>query len=46
MQTPKFENYKYCLEATQPDNKVNHLVKNKIAIDIFFCYKRKYKEFI
>ena len=23
----KFENYKNCLEATQPENKVNHLEK-------------------
>ena len=25
----KFENYKSCLEATQLDNKINHLGKNK-----------------
>ena len=42
----KFENYKNCLEATQLENKINHLVKNKIKIDSFFCYKSKHKEFI
>ena len=30
----KLENYKNCLEATQLDNKINHLEKNKINIDI------------
>ena len=29
----KFENYKTCLEATQLQNKINHLEKNKINID-------------
>ena len=29
----KFENYKNCLEATQLENKINHLEKNKIDID-------------
>ena len=29
----KFENYKNCLEATQLENKINHLVKNKVNID-------------
>ena len=42
----KFENYKSCLEATQVENKINHLEKNKTDINSFFCYKRKYKEFI
>ena len=42
----KFENYKNCLEATQLENKMNHLEKNKIDIDRFFCYERKYEEFI
>ena len=42
----KFENYKNCLEATELENKINHLEKNKIDIDGFFCYKRKHKEFI
>ena len=29
----KFENYKNCLEATQLDNKIKYLEKNKINID-------------
>ena len=29
----KFENYKHCLEPTQPDNKINHLEKNKTDIN-------------
>ena len=29
----KFENYKSCLEATQLENKMNYLEKNKINID-------------
>ena len=29
----KFENYKNCLEATQLENKINYLEKNKIDID-------------
>ena len=29
----KFENYKKCLEATQPENKINYLEKNKVHID-------------
>ena len=37
------ENYKNCLEASQRDNKVNYFEKNKIDIENFFCYKRKYK---
>ena len=39
----KFENYKNFLEATQLENKINHLEKIKSDIDIFFCYKRKHK---
>ena len=31
----KFEKYKTCSEATQLDNKISHLEKNKI--DSFFC---------
>ena len=27
---PKFEDYKNCLEATQLENKINYLEKNKI----------------
>ena len=30
----KFENYKSCLEATQLKNKINHLEKKLIDIDI------------
>ena len=29
----KFENYKNCLEAIQPDNEIKYLEKNKINID-------------
>ena len=29
----KFENYKNCLEATQLENKINHLGKNQIDIE-------------
>ena len=29
----KFENYKNCLEATQLENKTNHLEKNEIDVD-------------
>ena len=29
----KFENYKNCLDATQIENKINYLEKNKIYID-------------
>ena len=29
----KFENYKNCFEATQLDNNINNLEKNKINID-------------
>ena len=45
----KFENYKNCLEVTQLENKTNYLEKPKFDIDsffFFFCYKRKYKEFL
>ena len=28
----KFENYENCLEATQLENKVNHLEKNQIDV--------------
>ena len=31
----KFENYKNCLEATQLENKINHLEKYKTGIDSF-----------
>ena len=39
----KFENYKNCLEATQLDNKINYLEKNKISVDRL---KKDHKEFI
>ena len=39
----KCENYKNCLEATQLENKLNHLEKNKIDID---SLKENYKQFI
>ena len=39
----KFENYKSCLKATQLKNKINHLEKNKIDIDII---NENHKEFI
>ena len=42
----KFENYKKYLEATELENKINYLEKNKIDIDSFFCYEGKHKEFI
>ena len=29
----KFQNYRNCLEATQLDNKIKYLEKNKINID-------------
>ena len=39
----KFENYKNCLEATQLDNKIKYLEKNKINID---SLKENHKKFI
>ena len=43
----KLENYTNCLEATQLENKINHLdKKNQIDIDSFNCCNRKHKEFI
>ena len=30
----QFKDYKNCLEATQPENKVNQLQKNKVDVDI------------
>ena len=38
-----FENYKNCLEATQLDNKIHYLQRNKIAKDIL---KNNHTEFI
>ena len=39
----KFENYKNCLEATQLENKINYVEKNKLEIDRI---KENHKEFI
>ena len=39
----KFENYKNCLEATQLENKINYIEKNKIDID---SIKENHKEFM
>ena len=30
----KFENYKRCLEATQLENKINHLKKTQIDVEV------------
>ena len=37
----KFEDYTNCLEATQPENRINNLEKNKIDID---SLKKDHKE--
>ena len=42
----KFDNCKNYLEATQLDNKINHLEKNKISIDSFLLLQKKHEEFI
>ena len=42
-QKRKFENYKNCLEASQLENKINYLEKNKIDLD---SIKINHKEFI
>ena len=39
----KFENYKNCLEATQLENKINHLEKDKTNIDRI---RKNHKEFV
>ena len=39
----KFKNYKNCLEATQLENKINHLKKNKTDTDSIV---ENHKEFI
>ena len=39
----KSENYKNCLEATQFENRINHLEKNEIDVD---SLKKDHKEFI
>ena len=41
----KSENYKNCLEATQLENKINYLEKNKININSFLLQKN-HKKFI
>ena len=38
----KFEGYKNCLEATQLENKINHLEKNKIDIESLKKYHKKF----
>ena len=38
-----FVNHKNCLEATQPDNKINYPEKNAINLD---SLKKDHKEFI
>ena len=40
----KFENYKNCFEATQRENKINYLEKNKIDIDSVEEYVKKKQE--
>ena len=39
----KFEDYKHCLEATELENKINHLLKNKLTADDLW---ENLKEFI
>ena len=39
----KSQNYKHCLEATQLENKINHLEKNTLNVD---NYRKNHKEFI
>ena len=39
----KFENYKNCLEASQHENKINHLERNKTDVDNL---KEDHKEFV
>ena len=39
----KFEDYKNCLEATQLENKINHLENNEIEVN---SLKKDHKEFI
>ena len=37
-----FEDFKNCLEATQIENKINHLEKNKVDVQI---HRENHKEF-
>ena len=39
----KIEDYKNCVEAAQLENKINHLEKNKIDVNIHNLSLRKYK---
>ena len=39
----RFENYKNCLEATQPENKINHLEKIELTSTDFFVTKENIK---
>ena len=39
----RFENYKNCLEATQPKNKINHLEKIELTSTVFFVTKESIK---
>ena len=39
----KFEDYRHCLEATQLENKINHLLKNNLTADDLW---ENLKEFI
>ena len=39
----KFEDYKHCLDATQLDNKINKLEKNKLDMD---SLRENHKKFI
>ena len=36
----RFENYKNCLEATQPKNKINHLEKIELTSTVFLLLKK------
>ena len=40
---PKFEDYKNCLEATQLENKITYLEKNKVNVN---SLKKNHKEFM
>ena len=42
----KFENYKNCLEATQLENKINYLEKNKIAINSIKEFRKNNKSIL
>ena len=39
----EFKHYKNCLEATQVQNKINHLKKNRVDIDSFFVTRENVK---